>query len=315
MKKSVVLLTILLIASIAGTYAVYELYVKEKMKALGEHTVQVKQLEDRIKILQDTFTKTQPQVILDLWRQGTQPWAEAVDNRSRFFTLGTMVEPVEIPEEVIPKIYYGDELPKRIDRLTEYAAGKGVIIGDTGCGVPAATFYGQGKNPTATEIKKHLETYDYCAALTRMMVDAGPLSVDPLRIWPEEEVKTRSGVIRKRVTGISLRTSTEPLIRFLDRLAQSDRYFKVDELRISNSNLLDPNPTLSVEMVLTQAAFEPAKKADSVGQAEAGAPRAQGDALATLFNRAPTAARGAGAEEEEQGPTWWQRFRRAWLPF
>lgn len=314
MKKSVILLTILLIASIAGTYAVYELYVKEKMKALGEHTVQVAQLEDRIKVLQETFSRTQPQVILDLWRQGTQPWAEAVDNRSRFFTLGTMVEPVEIPEEVIPKIYYRNELPKRIDRLTEYAAEKGVIIGDTGCGVPSATFYGEGTNPPAAEIKGHLETYDYCAALTRMMVDAGPVSLDPLRIWPEEQLKTRSGMIRKRVTGISIKTGTEPLVRFLDKLAQSERYFKVDELRIANSNLMDPNPTLAVEMVLTQAAFEPAKKADSVGQTEAGAPRAQGDALATLFNRTPTAARGA-AQEEEQGPTWWQRFRRAWLPF
>lgn len=312
MKKSVIFLTILLIASIAGTYAVYELYVKEKMKALGEHTEQVKQLEARIRTLQDTFSRTQPQVIIDGWRQATQPWAEAVDNRARFFTLGTLVEPVDIPEEVIPKLYYRDELPKRIRRLEDYALDKNVTLGDTGCGVPANTFYGEGTNPKAAEIKAHFETYDYCAALSRMIVDAGPISVDPLRIWPEEEIKMRSGTIRKRVTGITMRTTAEPLVKFLDRLSQSDRYFKVDELRISNTSLREVNPVLSVDMLLTQAAFEPAKKATAVGQAGT-TDGAQTGALTTLFGgRRSSSTRD---EEERTGPTRWQQFRRKWLPF
>lgn len=310
MKKSVVLLTILLIASIAGTYAVYELYVKEKMKALGEHTEQVKQLEIRIQALQDTFTGSRPQEVIDLWRQATQPWAEAVDSRARFYTMGSLIEPVEIPEEVIPKIYYRNELPKRIERLNEYALEKNVQIGDTSCGVPAATYYGEGTNPPADEIKRHLQTFDYCAALTRMVVDAGPISIEPLRIWPVEPVETRSGVIRKRVTGITMKITAEPLVRFLDRLSQSDRYFKVDELRIANSNLLDGNPVLSVDMLLTQAEFELNKKA-TTGQAEAGAAGAESDALATLFSRRPR----DPEDEPQQGPTRWQQFRRKWLPF
>lgn len=314
MKKSVVLLTILLIASIAGTYAVYELYVKEKMKSLGEHTEQVKQLEARIKILQDTFTHTQPQVVVDQWRQATQPWAEAVDGRSRFFTLGTLVEPVEIPEEVIPKLYYRDELPKRIKRLEDYALDKNVQLADVNCGVPGATFYGEGTNPKRDEIKKHFETYDYCAALSRMIIDAGPTSIDPLRIWPTDELKTRSGVIRKRVTGITMKTTAEPLIKFLDRLSQSDRFFKVDEMRISNTNLRDPNPLLSVDMVLTQAEFEPSKKISDTGQAGVAGGGADNQALTTLFSgRRNTQSR--EAEDATKGPTKWQQFRRKWLPF
>lgn len=314
MKKSVVLLTILLIASIAGTYAVYELYVKEKMKALGEHTEQVKQLEARIKVLQETFSGTQPQVIVDQWRQATQPWAEAVDGRSRFFTFGTLVEPVEIPEEVIPKIYYRNELPKRIQRLQDYALDKNVTLGDTSCGVPGATFYGEGTNPKREEIQRHFETYDYCAALSRMIIDAGPISIDPLRIWTEVEVKTRSGIVRKRGTGINMKTTTEPLIRFLDQLSQSDRYFKVDEIRISNANLRQQDPVLSVEMVLTQAAFEPAQKASVTGQGGTdGAGGGPSPALTTLFG----GRRNAAAEEEDarNTPTRWQQFRRKWLPF
>ncbi len=314
MKKSVVLLTILLIASIAGTYAVYELYVKEKMKALGEHTAQVAQLEARIKIMQDTFTHTQPQMVVDQWRQATQPWAEAVDGRSRFFTLGTLVEPVEIPEEVIPKIYYRNELPKRIQRLEEYAQSKDVQIADIGCGVPAATFYGEGTNPKRDEIKKHFETYDYCAALSRMIIDAGPTSVEPLRIWPQEDVKTRSGVIHKRVTGITMKTTAEPLVKFLDRLSQSDRFFKVDELRIANTNLRDPNPLLSVDMVLTQAAFEPSKKISDTGQAGVAGGGADSQALTTLFG-GRRSSQPRDADDAAQGPTKWQQFRRKWLPF
>ena len=77
MKKSAIFLTLLLVTSIIGTYAVYELYVKDRMKELGEHSEQKKRLVARIGGLEETFLKTQPQVVLDEWRRSTQPWSEA----------------------------------------------------------------------------------------------------------------------------------------------------------------------------------------------------------------------------------------------
>ncbi len=318
MKKSVIFLTALLLATIAGTYAVYELYVKQRMKELGEHMAQEKVLHARILQLQDTFAKTEPDAILELWRKSTQPWYDAVQGRSQYFTLGDFAKEVEIPEDAIPKIYYRQELPKRIQSLADYAADKQVILSDINCGVPKADYFGAGTNPEPEEIATHLEEYDYCAAMSKLVVDAKPISVNPLRIWPEKEEEAKSGMVVKRTTGISMQISTQALVRFFDKLAQEDRYFRIDEFKISNTNLHQPDPPLTVDMVLTQAYFRPKKSAASAAVVDGGQSAEVNQRLTSLFGGAADAGGSRASRDEndeEAEPTWWQQFRRQWLPF
>jgi len=320
MKKSVIFLTVLLLATIAGTYAVYELYVKQRMKELGEHKAQEAVLRERIAGLEEKFEKKIPDVYLEAWRRSTQPWSDAVQGRSQFFTMGDFVKKVEIPEEVIPKTYYRTELPKRVKALEDYAYGKQVKIGDSGCGVPSADAFGEGKTPTREEIAGHLETYDYCAALTKKFVDAKPVSLQPLRIWPELAQEVKSGTIKTRTTGVTMRMTTQAFVRFLDDLARSDRYFRVEEFRIANSDLRATDPELEIELVLTQAYFESKKKAsDTAGAGAAGSPQVN-DRLQSVFGGGAGGANAQGGSrsdrrEREPQLTPWQQFRRKWLPF
>jgi hypothetical protein len=307
MKKSAIFLTLLLILSIVGTYAVYQLYVKDRMRELGEHSEQKKRLIARIGELEKTFLKTEPQVVLDEWRKSTQPWSEAVDGRARFFTLGSLVGKVEIPEEVLPKIYYKEEMPKRIKKLEDYAADKQVNVADKTCGSPAADSFGQGTNPKREEIAEILEDYDYCSAITVLLIDTKPLVLQPLRIWPEVAIEVKSGKIMKRTTGINMQIRTQSLAKFLDDLAQSDRYFRVEELKVTNSNLQQLDPALNVEMVLSQAYYVPSKKSAAAARGSDQVNQRLNSVFGTDPNRAVLFT--------EPEPTWWQQFRRRWIPF
>lgn len=311
MKKSVVLLTILLLVSIAGTYAVYELYVKQRMKELGEHLDREQELRDRIAELEDTFYRTQPPAILKEWRESTQPWAEAVEARTEFFNLGGIPLEVDIPEEVFPKLYYQDELPKLREELENYAYQKNVGVADFNCGVPAPNSYGQGTDPSAEEIAGHLEDYKYCAAITRMLIDAGPQYIEPLVIWPEREIKLpgRGGVLKERTVGVRWDIRMEDLVKFIDQLRGANRYFRIEALRISNRQLLQADPVLKVEMLLTQAYFVPTKARSG---AETELKEETTSVLQSLFGGGGAS---SGPPEEEEEESWWQWFRRNWLPF
>jgi hypothetical protein len=313
MKKSVLLLTALLLASIAGTYAVYEFYVKARMKELGDHIEQEKRLRSKLSILDETFFGTEPDVVLKEWRESTQPWSDAIDGRTKFFTLGELATSVEIPEEKIPRFYYREELPKRIKALEDYALSKNVEISDLGCGVPGAESYGAGTNPAAAEIARHLKNYDYCAGLTKMFINAGPQSIENLSIWPTRDVKIKSrGTIQERTTGVTMLIRMEPLVRFLDTLAQSPRYIHVDALRISSANLNETDALLNVDLLITQSNFEP-----TVGKtnqaSDAADPAAAQDRLNALFGGDGGAAR--RPVEDERKTTFWQWFRKAFIPF
>jgi len=313
MKKSVILLTILLIASLAGTYAVYEFYVKERMKDLAENLEREKQLTSRISKLEETFYGTEPSVIVQEWRQATQPWSDAVERRTGFFAIDLGLEPFKVPEESIPRFVWRDEIPRRIQALRDYAEQKNVIVQDFNCGVPSYDSFKAGTNPSKKEIEDLFSKYDYCASLTRMLIDAGPESLSPLVIWPEGESPLRSGgKLNERTTGVSMKIRMQPLVRFLDSLSQSERYFRVEGIQMSNSDLLNPDPLLSVDFVLTQAKYVPdVRRTTAAGGGVLGA--SGSSAAQDLFGG--LRARQNAAVEEEKQPSWFQQFRRNWLPF
>ncbi len=316
MKKGVIFLSILLVASIAGTYAVYELYVKQRMKELADHLERERQLAVKIESLQTTFFGTTPQVVLQEWRNATQPWSDALERRTAFFAFDRTVERVTIPEGQIPRFYYRDELPKRIQALQEYAERKNVQVADVTCGVPPFDFYRAGSNPPASEIEQNLLKFDQCAALTRMLVDVGPESIQPLVFWPDVDTKLRSGgTLRERTTGIRMRARMQSLVTLLDSVSQSDRYFRVNGLKVSNPDLTVQDPTLDVELLLTQARFVPEERRTTQAAASPDAARQAQANVANLFSQRATDSRSSDDDNRREGPTFWQRFRKKYIPF
>lgn len=312
MKKSVVVLTLLLIGSIAGTYAVYELYVKQRMRELGEHMEEEKQLTDAITRLEETFYRTKPDVVLRVWREQTQPWANAVARRSEFFNLGDIPLEVEIPEEEIPKFYYKEIYDKMIQILEDEAYQSQTIISDTTFGIPNPSNFGQGTNPKPEEISAYLVRFEFGAAVTRLFIDAGVIQINNLNIWPERnEVKGLSGDIKSRTIGADITISVRDFVSFMEDLSRRDRYFQVKAIRITNRTLRDPDANLNVQMILAQAYYEPATESREVAGAVSSTADLK-DLFGSLFGASSTTER---KRSKEDGRTWWQNFRKKYLPF
>lgn len=314
MKKSVIVLTLLLIGSIAGTYAVYELYVKQRMQELADHMEEEEQLTSAITRLEETFYRTKPDAVLRVWREQTQPWANAVSRRSEFFNLGDIPLEIEVPEEEIPKFYYKDVYEKMVETLEDEAYQSQTLISDTTFGIPDPSKFGQGTNPKPEEISGHLVRWEFGAAVTRLFIDAGVIQINNLNIWPERnEIKGLSGDIKSRTIGADITISMRDFVSFMEDLSRRGRYFQVKAIRITNRTLRDPEANLRVQMILAQAYYEPATESREVAGAVSSTADLK-DLFGSLFGNSSSRA-AQNKQREEDGRNWWQNFRKKYLPF
>ncbi len=315
MKKSAILLTLLLVGSIAGTYAVYELYVKKTLRELGDHLEEEKLLQERLTQLEETFFRTKPETVLRIWRSEVQPWADAVDRRAAFFNLGDIPLRVPIPEEEreLAKWYYAEVQPKMVRELETKAWESGVRLPDPAFGTPDPKTYGQGKDPPPREISRHLARLEFGKAITEILIDARVKNIRSLEIWPEQvEISGRSGDVKSRTTGLDVTLSMRDFALFIDKLSQEDRYFEVKALRLTNTRLRDKNADLNVQIVLAQAYYAPAKEARE-GGGEAGSSDEMQNVFLNLFGSRKATVEGAKPRTNKK--TWWQKFRQKYLPF
>lgn len=314
MKKNVVVLTLLLLGSIAGTYAVYELYVKGRMRELGEHLEEEKQLQETIARLETTFYHTKPETVLRVWREQTQPWADTVDRRSEFYNLGDIPLEVEIPEEEFPKFYYKKVFPDMIDALIAKASQSNLRIPDPTFGSPAPDSYRSGTDPSAEEISDNLARFEFGKSIAELMIDAGVLNINTLAIWPERvEIQGRNGDVKSRTTGLGFTIPMRNFVQFMDKLSQEDRYFEVKALQITNKTLRDPEPNMNVQIVLSQAYYRPAAEARDISEGIGSSDDLA--SLLALFGRGSSLNSGTTEKEEEGGL--WERIKGwfSWLPF
>lgn len=313
MNKGLVIAIMLLISALAGMAALYQFYVKEIIKDLQEKTADREQIEKKLEDLETTFYKTKPEVIIKRWRQETQPWAEAVFQRTDFFELRDEPKPIQVPEGKIPKFFYVEEFPKLEDRLWDY-------VDEKQCRIPNGLNFNApapksltGKNPSAEEVETWMIDYEYGASIIRFVADSGASEIKSLAIWPSETIlKGSAGTIERRRIGFDVFLKYEDLVTFLEKLRTSDRYFSVDVLKLTNRELLDPDAELNAQMIVTQTHF--IKKivtaaAGSSVPANAGSAKRPG-AQARFRSMFPK--RSIVPVEEE---SWWTRFRKNNLPF
>ena len=319
MRKSTILLTLLLVSSIAGTYAVYELYVKQRWKELGDHQKEEEQLRKKITQLEELFFRTKPDTVLSVWRAEIQPWATAVDRRTDFYTLGQIPLKVEIPEEEkgLAKWYYRRVHTKMVQEVETRAWQSGVILPDPAFGTPDPSFYGQGSDPSAEEISEMLAQFEFGKAVAYLLIDSGVKTISVLEIWPEQiAIAGRRGDVKSRMTGLAFTIPMRNWVVFFENLSQEDRYFEVKALHLSNSRLRDPYADLNVEMILAQAYYEEAKQVREVA-GEMGPSGNLASMFANMFGRPGASVVGprSPGQVRSDEKSWWDNFRRKYLPF
>ena len=273
MKNSYIILTLLLIASLIGTFAVYKLFVEERMNELADHQKEEKELRKKIGEMEEKFFGTDPEKILELWRNKKQPWTNAAKNRSEFFQMTKINRYGEVPEEYssYPKFFYETELPKLRNQLNTMAFDSGTSLsGINDFDVPSETSFGFGTNPEWAELQGHLNVYLYGIELTRMLVEAKATTIKRVAFWKGmEKFQGKGGALRLRTTGYSFTISMRELTELLEELRTADTYFNVNVIKITNSTLRNADSILDVDMVVTEANYVPVVKG-TVGSEDGG---------------------------------------------
>ena len=314
-NKGLVIAIVVLISALASIAVLYQFYVKAIIEDLQQKTADREQIEQKLEDLETTFYNTKPEVIIKTWRQETQPWADAVFQRTDFFELRDPPEPIKVPEEKIPKFYYADEFPKLEDRLRDY-------VDEVRCRIPSGLRFDApaadslaGSNPSAQEVEKWMNEYEYGAYLIRFIADSGASEIIDLELWPPETILTGStGAIERRRIGFTVNLTYEDLVSFLETMRTSDHYFSVDALMLTNDRLRNPDTELTAKMVVAQTHFIEYASIDSQRSKNVqgtNSPKAQ-EAQERFRNFFGDLSALDYANEEE---TWWSRFRRKWLPF
>ncbi|PCJ65157.1 MAG: hypothetical protein COA73_02885 [Candidatus Hydrogenedentota bacterium] len=263
-KQTYAILFLLLLASVAGTFAVFQFYVKERWIELGKHELEEEKLRTKIKDMEEKFFRTNPEAILELWRNKKQPWMNASAQRAEFFQF-IPFEPTEPPSEgVIPKFYYKEEFPKLKQQLSDEAYNNGTAINALNFGVPEPSIYGRGTNPPVSEILQHMNRYKYGMEMIRLLLRAKVTSITRLEFWPPVTAhKGLGGDIRTRTTGYTFTIRMKDLVSLLDNMRLEDQYFNIEAIKITNQNLRDANHILNVEMVVKQAGYKPISEAEA----------------------------------------------------
>jgi hypothetical protein len=149
------------------------------------------------------------------------------------------------------------------DSLYEDAAERKIQLSNVNFDtLPPSSF--EGKNPTAEEILKQVNKYNYGIQMTKIIFAAKPATVDEVRIWPQiPAVIKKSGSLETRTIGYRITITYDDLLRFLEKLKSSDYYVTVDGIKITSRNLRFPKGLLDVELILSQANFETESRSSS----------------------------------------------------
>ena len=314
MNKAYLIGAAILLVAFAGIGALYQFYVKKVIDGYQEKQTERRQIEKRLKQLETTFYRTKPDVILQAWHEDTQPWADAIAERTAFFNLGEIPQAPEVPEERIPKFFYRDTFKKMKDDFDDYIFENQVGVDfDFTFGAPDENSL-SGTSPSKEQVEEWLNLYLRGAHRVRFMVDAGPSSIIEMAVWPKRTVMDgRLGDIEMISTGYHVSMSLETLIDFLENLKMSERYITVNSLMITNNNLRDSDNELQVKMVVSQAEFkeiDTSATLTGLGLGQDGQPDTEiSDKLKRMIE-----ARNRG-RPVRKAPSWWQKFRKTWLPF
>jgi len=325
-KRHHIIPVVILLAVIAGFGAVYQFYVKEQLEEYQANQKQLTELKNRVKSLEDTFKgvdgrPVKPQVAVQQLRSAVQPFKDAVQKRSKFFTLGKEAHVDLVPEGKDPRFYYMEALPKLIYETEQYAYARR-------CAMPQNLTFGVPSRkditnvaPTEKEVNNWLKKYAFGSSVVHMLVDAGATRIDNIVLWPS---RTEFQLLDMRTVGLQFQMSLDNLARFLKSFYGEDRYFNINSIRITNTNLLSRSqPQLEVEMVLTQAGFleenaKEGKGSTPVKTASGGGGKAEltsnaDKMLKRLKLRGGINLGGKGGKSRPRagGRSWWQKY----LPF
>ena len=284
MDRQQIFLIILLTIVVLAAAGLGLFYLKPQLEEVAADEAYVQDLKQALKYYEDTFSSTEPDVLVQLWIDAVEPWQGALEARRRRFDLQDELEIPELPEDpMLYSFFYREQYAALIQDYRLYAWNHRVAIPNTTFNVPdPATIQGSSLSPE--DLARWLEVLKFGGSTIKMLVDQGAAQVNQVRIW---EPTVEQNVLEVWPIGLSITMTLQNCVKFFDQLANAPETFcDISGIRLNCGNLAaSANPYLTVEMVLVRANYIEPKAPQSGAGPQAG--RAPGASSSMKLQLAP----------------------------
>ncbi|HOD51160.1 MAG TPA: hypothetical protein PK166_05235 [Candidatus Hydrogenedentes bacterium] len=299
---------ILLLAVIGSGYQFYlkptAALLDEKKKTYMGYSAKLQELEER-------YGGYVPEDVVSAWTLQLTPWYNTIETRGELFGLGRIVYE-EVPTNTLPKFHYAEQYQAMLEELTAEALEKGLTLPPLNFDVPTTQI--ENTAMTKQEVEYYLREIAIGCSMIRLLLEYDPIAINAMYMWPPREPAARITAVS---VGYSFVIKMGKLAEFIDDISSRQRYASIDYYSIVNEDLLGgTDPPLFVQMVVTQATYKPLEQQNPEAiLAEADARSNQQEEFLRMLRERPLSEEEMEDRFRRRPPTWWERFRKRYLPF
>jgi hypothetical protein len=331
MKRDRVIYISALVLMFAVCFGVYQFYFKAKLVKYAEDKALLASLNTTYSSLNSTFKEEDPDAVIQQHLAVVESWKDAISARLPYFDDSEWREYEKPPEDVfILQFWYGEQTAAMTKELWEKAQKKyGAQVYQsipmdvqTMLGVAYAEQW-QGFEITTQLVGEQLERLRYGISLFELLMDANAKYIRQVSLYDAAPSGFVGATVENSRVGLAFNMEMEDLVKFLDKLRMSDKYFNVEAIKVSHPYIMMKyEPLMEVELILRRAR----PKASGVPVAGGAAPGLQAPGTAPgvppLLGGQGSAGPSAMADDEDEEPVepeptgfgkFWKWFKRTVL--
>ncbi|HOK08404.1 MAG TPA: hypothetical protein PLT82_03525 [Candidatus Hydrogenedens sp.] len=299
-RGTIIYITVLLLSFLLFA-GIYYFFLQKQLAEYKKDENLKKNYEAALMDLEQTFSQTDPEVLIREWRAQVVPWEETVKQRSAFFNLSNWTEHEVPPKEgVILKFWYEEQAQKMIKQLYEKVGEKmgryDLFPQDIrkSLGVPTLDEISR-QDVTEQVVNRALAKLAFGIKMCEFLLDSKMASIDDIVFWqPINQAPEFEKLLSFYLFGIRCTMNMKDFVNFVEeKLRLSNRYFNINCIRIQYPYIAyNVEPLLQIEMIISQANYNPPKEVGAdirlqyQAQMGAGAPGRKG-ATATTTTEEP----------------------------
>lgn len=333
MNRDRVIYISVLVLMVAVCLGVYQFYFKAKLAKYAQDKALLEALNTTYSGLNSTFKDEDPDTVIAQHSAVVESWKDAISARVPYFNDSDWREYEKPPEDVfILQFWYGEQTAKMTKELWEKAQKKyGVQVYQripmeiqTMLGVSYAEKW-QGYDITPKLVTDQLERLKYGISIFEMLMDNNAQFISRVAIYDPKPAGFIGNTVEYSRAGLAFSMEMEDLVKFLEKLRMSDKYYSIEGMKVSHPRILMKyEPMMEVEMFLLRTHPKP----DATGVIGGGAPAVVaaapvlgGNQASTLL--APGGRRSLMSLDDDEAPTpqaeptgvakFWKWFKRTVL--
>ncbi|MGC8737096.1 MAG: hypothetical protein ACP5UA_00455 [Candidatus Hydrogenedens sp.] len=264
-RGTLIYITVLLLSFLLFT-GVYYFFLQKQLTAYKKDEDLKKAYENALKDLEQTFSRTDPEVLIREWRAQVIPWEDALKKRSSFFNLSNWTDHEVPPKEgVILKFWYEEQAQKMVKQLYEKVGEKmgryDLFPQDIRKSLGVLSLDEISRTDVTEElVNRQLAKLAFGIKMCEYLLDSKMVSIDDIVFWPPiSQHPDFEKLLSFFVFGVRCNMTMKDFVNFVEqKLRLADRYFHINALRIQYPYIAyNVEPLLQIEMVISQANYKP----------------------------------------------------------